>query len=58
MEFLVSDESPYFSQYTYEMLRARDVSCKSYKRKRTESSVTTKLTTCESMDIFNLNFYI
>ena len=33
MEFLVSDESPYFSHYACEILRATDVACKSYKAK-------------------------
>ena len=41
MEFLVSDESPYFSHYACEMLCATDVAGKSYKQKRSESSVTT-----------------
>ena len=58
MEFLVSDESPYFSHYTCEIVRATDVNCKSYKRKRSESSVTTKFTTFESMDRFNVNCLI
>ena len=58
MVFLVSDESPYFSQYACEILRATEVACKSYKRKRSESSVTTKFTTFESMDRFNVNFDI
>ena len=44
MEFLVSDESPYFSHYACEILRATDGACKSYKRKRSESSVTTIIT--------------
>ena len=40
MEFLVSDESLYFSHYACKMLRATDVACKSYlfKRKHSESS--------------------
>ena len=58
MEFLESDESPYFSHYACEILRATDVTCKSYKRKGSESSVTTKFTTFESMDRFNVNFDI
>ena len=58
MEFLVSDESPYFSHYACKILLAIDVACKSYKRKRSESSVTTKFTTFESMDRFNVNFDI
>ena len=52
MEFLVSDESPYFSHYACEILRATDVACKSYKRKRSESSVTTIITIYE----FSLRF--
>ena len=58
MEFLVSDESPYFSHYAREILHATDVACKSYEQKRSESSVTTKFTTFESMDRFNVNFDI
>ena len=38
MEFLVSDESPYFTHYACEILRPTDVACKSYKRKRSENS--------------------
>ena len=34
MEFLVSDESPYFPHYPCKMLFATDVVCKTYKRKR------------------------
>ena len=30
VEFLVSDESPYFSHDACEILRATDVACKSY----------------------------
>ena len=52
MEFLISDESPYFSDYACEMLRATYVACKSYKRKRSESSVTTIITIHE----FSLRF--
>ena len=37
-------ESPYFSHYACEILHATDVACKSYKRKRSESSVTTIIT--------------
>ena len=44
MDFLVSNESLYFSHYASEILRATDVACKSYKRKRSESSVTTIIT--------------
>ena len=55
---LVSDESPYFSYYACEFLHATDVACKSYKRKRSESSVTTKFTTFESMDRLNVIFDI
>ena len=47
MEFLVSDESPYFSHYACEILRATDVACKSYKRKHSECSVTTIITIYE-----------
>ena len=36
MEFLVSDESPYFSHYAWEILQM--FACKSYKRKRSENS--------------------
>ena len=52
MEFLVSDESAYFSHYACEILRATDVACKSYKQKRNESSVTTIITIYE----FSLRF--
>ena len=52
MEFLVSDESPYFSHYACEILRATDVAYKSYERKRSESSVTTIITIHE----FSLRF--
>ena len=52
MEFLVSDESPYFSHYVCEILRATDVACKSYKWKRSDSSVTTIITIHE----FSLRF--
>ena len=45
VEFLISDENPYFSHYACEILRATNVACKSYKRKLSESSVTTKFTT-------------
>ena len=38
MEFLVSDESPYFSHYACTILLATDVVYKSYKRKRSISS--------------------
>ena len=58
MEFLVSDESPYFPHYACEILRATDVACKSYKRKRSESSVTTKFTTFEPMERLNVIFDI
>ena len=50
--FLISDESPYFSHYACEILRATDVACKSYKQKRSESSVTTIITIHE----FSLRF--
>ena len=39
VEFLISDESPYFSHYACEILCATDVACKSYERKRRDSSV-------------------
>ena len=52
VEFLISDESPYFSHYACEILRATDVACKSYKRKRSDSSVTTIITIHE----FSLRF--
>ena len=58
IDILISEESPYFSHYACEILRATDVACKSYKRKRSKSSVTTKFTTFESMDRFNVNFDI
>ena len=45
-------ESPYFSHYTCEIVRATDVACKSHKRKRSESSVTTIITIHE----FSLRF--
>ena len=48
-------KSPYFSHYVCEILRATDVACKSYKRKRSESSeilVTTIITIHE----FSLHF--
>ena len=44
VEFLISDESPYFSHYACEILSATDVACKNYKRKRSNSSVTTIIT--------------
>ena len=44
VELLISDESPYFSHYACEILRATDAACKSYKRKRSGSSVTTIIT--------------
>ena len=50
IEFLVSDESSYFSHYECKFLRATDVACKSYKRERSESSeivVTTIITIYE-----------
>ena len=31
IEMLISEESPYFSHYAREILRATDVACKSYK---------------------------
>ena len=37
-------KSPYFSHYACEILRAADVACKSYKGKRSESSITTIIT--------------
>ena len=37
MEILVSDESSYFSHYACKILRATDVACKIYKRKRSET---------------------
>ena len=52
MEFLVSDESTYFSHYACKILLATDVVCKSYKRKRSISSVTTIITIYE----FSLRF--
>ena len=54
MEFLVSDESLYFSHYACEILHATDVACKSYKRKRSDSSVTTIITIHE----FSLRFLL
>ena len=51
---LVSDKSPYFSQYACEILRATDVACKSYKRKRSASSVTTMITIYEFLLRFRL----
>ena len=61
MEFLVSSdethESPFFSHYTCEILRATDVACKSYKRKRSESSVTTIITIYMNFRyVFTCNF--
>ena len=44
VEFLISDESPYFSYYVCEILRATDVVCKSYKRNCSESLITTIIT--------------
>ena len=44
VEFLITDESPYFPHYACEILRQTDVACKSYKRKRSDSSVTTIIT--------------
>ena len=38
VEFLISDESPYFSHYACKILLATDVVCKSYEQKRSESS--------------------
>ena len=38
MEFLVSDETYIFPHYACIILRATDVDCKSYNRKRSESS--------------------
>ena len=38
MEFWVTDESSYFSHYACTMLCATYIACKSYKRKRSESS--------------------
>ena len=52
VEFLISDESPYFSLNACEILRAKDVACKSYKRKHSDSSVTTIITIHE----FSLRF--
>ena len=43
-----------FSHYACEFLRATDVACKSYKRKRSESSVTTIITTYEFSLCFRL----
>ena len=40
VEFLIPDESPCFSHYACEIVRATDVACISYKRKRSDSSVT------------------
>ena len=54
MEFLVSDKKTNFSHYACEILRATDVACKSYKRKRSESSVTTIITIYE----FSLRFHL
>ena len=45
-------ESPYFSHYACEILRATYIACKSYERKRSESSVTTIITIHE----FTLRF--
>ena len=45
---------PYFSHYACENLRATDIACKSYKRKRSESSVTTIITIHE----FSLRFHL
>ena len=52
VELLISDESPYFSHYACEILLATDVACKSYKRKRSDNSVTTVITIHE----FSLRF--
>ena len=52
VDFLIWDESPYFSHYAYEILRPIDIACKSYKRKRSDSSVTTIIT----IHAFSLRF--
>ena len=54
VEFLISDESPYFSHYVCEILHATDVAGKSYKRKRSDSSVTTIITIHEFLLRFRL----
>ena len=54
VDFLIQDESPYFSHYACEILRATDDAGKSYKRKRSDSSVTTTIT----IHAFSLRFHL
>ena len=57
IEILISDESPYFCYYAFEILRATDVVWKSCKRKHSKSLVTTIITIHEFNYIFACNFW-